>query len=83
MFIAFARSLPGEIPGIGGSPLRTDDVIDFDLCFAYDFTDPWGNRFELNCFDHDRVRRELIDTDRVTAIRYWPAHAYHRFDHDR
>lgn len=45
----------------------------FDLCWAYEFTDPWGNRFELNTYDYDRVRAELIDGDGVVPVRYWPA----------
>ena len=31
------------------------DVIDFDLCWAFDLADPWGNLYELNCYDYERV----------------------------
>lgn len=72
-FVAFARSLPGEIPGRHGRPLLATDLIDFDLCWAFEFTDPWGNRFELNSYDYDLVRSELVDHDELVPVRYWPA----------
>lgn len=72
-FIAFARTLPGAIPAPDGAPLRLDDLVDFDLCWAFEFADPWGNRFELNCADHDRVRRELVEPAGITPQRKWPA----------
>ncbi len=75
-FISFARSLPGEIIGHLGRPLVPDDVIDFDMCWAFDLGDPWGNRYELNCYDYDRVRNELIEADGITAARYWPRELY-------
>ena len=71
-FISFARSLPGEINGTSGRPLVSDDVIDFDLCWAYDFADPWGNRYELHCYDYDRIKTDLIEPDGITPVRYWP-----------
>jgi catechol 2,3-dioxygenase-like lactoylglutathione lyase family enzyme len=71
-FTAFARSLPGELQAPTGEPLQPNDVVDFDLCFAYDFVDPWGNRLELNCFDHAAVRAALVDTDGITPDRKWP-----------
>lgn len=71
-FVAFARALPGELRNADGRPLTPDDVVDFDLCWAYDFADPWGNRFELNSYEYDRVRRELVDGDGVRPQRYWP-----------
>lgn len=75
-FLAFARSLPGAIPSPEGRPLEADDVIDFDLCWAYDFVDPWGNRFELNCYDYTAVRTQLIEVDRLSPVRYWPVDLY-------
>lgn len=73
-FVAFARSLSNEtLASIDGSPLRIDDVIDFDLCWAYEFADPWGNRFEVNCYDYQGVQEALIDAFDVTPQRYWPA----------
>ena len=39
------------------------DLVDFDLCWAFDLVDPWGNQYELNCYDYDRVRAELVEAD--------------------
>ena len=75
-FLAFARSLPGDIRTAEGRPLLAEDVIDFDLCWAFDFADPWGNCYELNCDDHATVRAELIERDGVQPVRYWPAEQY-------
>ncbi len=72
-FMAFARSLPGSIDSTTGGPLAMSDLIDFDLCWAFDFVDPWGNRFELNNYDYDRVRVELVEAEAVPVVRYWPA----------
>jgi catechol 2,3-dioxygenase-like lactoylglutathione lyase family enzyme len=76
MFVAFTRSLPGAIRGTSGEPLVAGDVIDFDMCWAFDLVDPWGNQYELNCYDYDRVRVELVETDAVEAVRYWPRELY-------
>ena len=75
-FVSFARSLPGEIGGHEGRPLEASDVVDFDLCWAFDLADPWGNRYELNCYDYDRVRSDLIEADAITPVRYWPRELY-------
>ena len=50
-----------------------DDVIDFDLCWAYDFADPWGNRYELNCYDYDRIKTDLIEPDGIIRSATGPA----------
>ncbi len=83
VFAAFARSLPNGIDGPEGRPLLSADVIDFDLCWAYDLADPWGNQYELNCYAYDRVKAELIEADAITPIRYWPREQYfsYRGDH--
>lgn len=75
-FLAFARGLPSGIPSPGGAPLAQGDVIDFDLCWAYNLTDPWGNHYELNCYDYERVKRALIEEDGVEPQRYWPPELY-------
>jgi catechol 2,3-dioxygenase-like lactoylglutathione lyase family enzyme len=75
-FILFTRSLPGEINGPSGQPLTPNDVIDFDMCWAFDLADPWGNQYELNCYDYDRIKADLIEPDVITAIRYWPRELY-------
>lgn len=78
-FQAFARSLPNGIDSPTGSPLSIDDIVDFDLCWAYNFADPWGNRFELNCYAYDRIRTELIEADGVQPVRYWPSELYRHY----
>ncbi len=75
-FIAFARSLPCGIDNPRGAPLVVTDLVDFDLCWAFDLVDPWGNQYELNCYDHDRVRTEFVEADGVEVERYWPADLY-------
>lgn len=75
-FIEFTRSLPGAIDSPLGAPLVPNDVIDFDLCWAYDLVDPWGNQYELNCYDYDRIRSELIDVEGIEPVRYWPRPLY-------
>ena len=73
-FGEFARSLSdGAIPGERGGTLAIGDVVDFDLCFAYNFADPWGNVYELNCYDTEAVLRDLVDAEGLSPIRYWPA----------
>jgi catechol 2,3-dioxygenase-like lactoylglutathione lyase family enzyme len=71
-FALFTRSLPGDINEPFGRPLVADDMIDFDMCWAFDFADPWGNQYELNCYEHARVRAELVEPDGITPVRYWP-----------
>lgn len=75
-FVAFARSLPGAIRNVEGEPLTLDDLTDYDLCWGFDFADPWGNAFELNCYDYARVRAELVDADGVRPQRKWPVELY-------
>lgn len=72
-FLAFAREVTasGAVRAVDGSPLTQGAVIDFDLCYAYNFRDPWGNRFELNCYDVARVKSELIDAEHIEPVRYW------------
>lgn len=84
-FIAFARSLPCGIDGPGGEPLVAGDLVDFDLCWAFDLADPWGNRYELNCYDYDRIRKELVDADGLEPVRYWARDVYSAYveGHDR
>ncbi len=76
VFVDFARSLPCGVDGPDGRPLQVDDLIDFDLCWAYDLADPWGNQYELNTYDYERVRRDLVDADAITPVRKWPRELY-------
>lgn len=75
-FIAFARSLPGEITGPSGRPVESSDIVDFDMCWAFNIADPWGNQYELNCYDYERIKTELIEADGVEPVRYWPRELY-------
>jgi catechol 2,3-dioxygenase-like lactoylglutathione lyase family enzyme len=75
-FIAFARSLPGEINNPDGQPLTQREIVDFDLCWAFNLADPWGNQYELNCYDYDTIKTELIEPDDIDPARYWPAELY-------
>jgi catechol 2,3-dioxygenase-like lactoylglutathione lyase family enzyme len=75
-FMAFARSLPCGVDHPDGTPLSIGHLVDFDLCWAFDLVDPWGNHYELNCYDHARVQRDLVQADGVEVVRYWPREAY-------
>ena len=75
-FALFTRSLPAEINTPSGRALVADDMIDFDMCWAFDLADPWGNQYELNCYDYVRVRRQLVEADGITPMRYWPRELY-------
>lgn len=75
-FASFARSLPGSINCPSGRPLVANDMIDFDMCWAFDLVDPWGNQYELNCYDYERVRTELVHPDGISPVRYWPREQY-------
>jgi catechol 2,3-dioxygenase-like lactoylglutathione lyase family enzyme len=71
-FVSFARALPNGIDGPNGEGLTLDDLLDFDMCWAFDLVDPWGNVYELNCYDYNRVKDELVTVDAADAVRYWP-----------
>jgi catechol 2,3-dioxygenase-like lactoylglutathione lyase family enzyme len=75
-FAAFVRSLPGAIQSPLGRPLVPSDLVDFDLCWAIDLVDPWGNKYELNCYDYATVKADLVDGDGITPTRYWPRELY-------
>ena len=30
------------------------------MCWAFDLADPWGNLYELNCYDYERVKTDLV-----------------------
>lgn len=77
-FTAFIRSLPGKLKTAGGQPLQASDIVDFDLCWAYDFVDPWGNHFELNSYDYAAVKQFLLD-EGISWGRYWPAELYDEY----
>ena len=72
--MAVRRRSPSSRPARG---IR--DVVDFDLCWAYDLVDPWGNQYELNCYEYERVRTDLIDADGITPARYWSRADYENY----
>ena len=78
-FTAFARSLPNGIASPSGQLLHVNDIVDFDMCWAYDFADPWGNNFELNCYEYERVKADFIEADGIEPVRYWPRELYERY----
>src|SRR5262245_45188920 len=75
-FMSFARSLPCGIDNPDGQPLAITDLIDFDMCWAFDLADPWGNQYELNSYDYARISKELVEADGVQVVRYWPREHY-------
>lgn len=80
-FVAFARSLPCGIDNVNGEPLSPADLVDFDLCWAFDLVDPWGNRYELNCYDHQQVNETLVQADGLDPVRYWPRELHDAYLH--
>lgn len=78
-FVSFARSLPGAIHSPRGEPLVVTDLVDFDLCWAFDLVDPWGNQYELNCYDYDRVKADLVEREGLEAVRYWPREVFESY----
>ncbi|MCR9159101.1 MAG: VOC family protein [Nannocystaceae bacterium] len=75
-FVRFALGLPGELCAPSGQPLERDDIVDFDLCWAYNLADPWGNVYELNCYAYERIAQDLIEAHAVQPTRYWPRELY-------
>jgi catechol 2,3-dioxygenase-like lactoylglutathione lyase family enzyme len=70
-FIEFARGLgAAKIREEDGQALTPASVVDHDLCYAYYFRDPYGNRFELDCYEYDEVRKGLIEPDGITPVRF-------------
>lgn len=78
-FMKFARSLPNGIESSPGQPLQINDVVDFDMCWAYNLVDPWGNHYELNCYEYDRIKTDLVEADGVEPVRYWPPALYDEY----
>ncbi len=75
-FMAFAHSLPRGINNAHGEPLGLADLVDYDMCWAFDLADPWGNLYELNCYDYERVGTDLVEAHAVRADRKWPRELY-------
>jgi catechol 2,3-dioxygenase-like lactoylglutathione lyase family enzyme len=78
-FKSFTRLLPGEINNPAGQALSPNDVVDFDMCWAFDLVDPWGNQYELNCYEYLTIKEELIDAEGIEPVRYWPRDLYRAY----
>ena len=76
IFIAFVRSLPGEINSPSGRPLVPNDIVDFDLCLGVRPRRPLGQPVRAQLLRLARVRAELIEPDGITPVRYWPRTVY-------
>ena len=71
-FVNFAHGLDGsEIRNSEGEALSAASVVDHDLCYAFYFQDPWDNAFELDCYDHARVKRDLVEAQGIQPVRFW------------
>lgn len=81
-FIHFAQSLPNGINAPTGLPLQINEIVDFDLCWAYNFIDPWGNNFELNCYDYEYIKEALIEAKGLVPVRYWPHELFENYQQD-
>ena len=42
------------------------------MCWAFNLADPWGNQYELNCYDYQRIKAELVEVNAIEPVRYWP-----------
>lgn len=78
-FALFARRLPGEFLAPDGHQLHPADIVDLDLCWSIYFCDPWGNQLEINSYDYEEVRTDLILADGITPTRLWPTECYSEF----
>ena len=71
-FVAFAEGVAErELSDGRGGWLTPLDVVDNDLCCAFYFQDPYGNAFELDCYDHAAVKRDLVEKQGITPVRFW------------
>ena len=53
-----------------GGRIRSEAVVDHDLCHAVYFQDPYGNVFELDCYDHPAVMRMLVEAQSIIPVRF-------------
>ena len=71
-FVAFAEALAScELDASRGQRLERDSVVDHDLCYAYYFQNPYGNGLELDCYEYEKVKKDLIEEYAVTPVRFW------------
>lgn len=53
--------------------------VDADSFVSFARSLPNGNNFELNCYDYDRIRQDLIQADGIDPVRYWPLSQFERY----
>ena len=71
-FVGFAEGLGERKLSDGrGGRLKASSVVDHDLCYAFYFQDPYGNAFELDCYDHAAVKRDLVKKHGISPVRFW------------
>ena len=71
-FMAFADGLAErELSDGRGGQIAPSSVVDHDLCYAFYFQDPYGNAFELDCYDHAALKRDLVEKWGITPVRFW------------
>lgn len=72
-FVALALGLPKDgLVTPQGKPLTVQDLVDLDLCWAFNVADPWGNQYEINCYEYDYVQRHVVDkVHDLKPVRYW------------
>lgn len=66
VFADFARSLPGAVASPAGRPLEPDDIVELDLCWAYDLVDPSGAAAASCDSSTTCSSTDLIDADGIT-----------------
>ena len=71
-FVAFSEGLTErELSDGRGGQITSASVVDHDLCYAFYFEDPYGNAFELDCYDHAAVKTGLVEKHGITPARFW------------
>ena len=71
-FVAFAEGLgERELSDGRGGRISAVSIVDHDLCYAFYFQDPFGNAFELDCYDHAAVNRTFVEKQGITPVRFW------------
>ena len=71
-FVSFAEGLKDrDLKDTEGKQLEMESVVDHDHCYAFYFNDPYGNPFELDCYDHASVKKEFVDKHGIVPVRFW------------
>ena len=71
-FLVFAELLNAKnLTGYNNEPVKPESVVDHDMCYAYYFDDPYGNHFELDCYEYDQIKHKLIEKKGIKPVRFW------------